>query len=241
MRSRGYRVASASAARVPAPDEQVFLAMRIGAEQTERIHNDAVLPMTCLVRLKGTGRSGHSQRWTVAKEFVAALPQRQVWLTFHADVIVTGEVSDEVFARRLQDCHACLRGLLEDARRTLTERARERAPTLPRRATGATVHIELVGISDLVAGRSGLLRSSRGEAVTAEGLAERIRACDVIEHEILADVATMLRALSNVGASIVPALPGDESALADAASRVAVTANDHLAAQMKSHSYHNGE
>jgi hypothetical protein len=244
VRRRGYRVASASAARAPASDEQVFIAIQIGNELPEEADSSAALPVACLLRVTGAGRHPRSQRWTVAKEFESAGPVHEAGLAFNADVIVTGDVSDQATGKRLQDCYACLKELIGDARRTLTDLARERARSGPRQVTCSTVHVELVCIGDLVAGRTGLLRAMRRQAVTESEIALRLRACDILEFAVLADVAAMLRTLSDPGASIVPSLPNEEAPVIGPARRTGLTPRSTdrcLTPQLNSSSYQDGD
>ena len=85
---------------------------------------------------------------------------------------------------------------------------------------GPIVHIEAVAVGDLLAGRSGIVRSSCSSFSKGE-IALRVAACDALAYEIVPGVVKALHAGVSAEASIVPATPdGQRTGTGGVANRV---------------------
>jgi hypothetical protein len=204
MRAHGYRVASASAVTMVSRVEDIFLAMQIGNEVTGRGGDTLTLPMVCMLRLKGEGSVSNRYRWKIGKDFSSTLAGHRICLSLYAEVMVVGSISSSLLQQHIHYSYSYLRMLVADARQTLIELGRAKKKADPGGNPGPAVHMELVGIGDLIATRSGLLKGSRG-GFTAEDITLRIRACDVLECDVLPDIATVLHAF--VGGPVSAAAP----------------------------------
>jgi hypothetical protein len=194
LRALSYSVASASVAGIPSFTEDIFLVMRFGNDVTVATDGALTLPVTCALRLRDGGPFNQVSRWTIGKSFLLSFSGKQIRIPLHLDVAIAGSVSPAFFDQHISHSYAHLRNLIADARETLTELPRGEYATPVRGNSGPVVHIETVAVGDLVAGRSGLLKSSRA-SFAVEDIALRLRACDLLEWDVLPDVAAALHAV----------------------------------------------
>lgn len=204
LRALGYRVTGVSVAGLPSFAEEVFLAVQFGNAALTLCEGVPTMPVTAALRLGVSGSVSQVTRWSVGKSFVSPSAGVPIGLSLQCDVTIAGQISTACFERHIREGLAQLKTLIQDVRETLDGLPCNRNVVPMRHDPGPAVHIEIVSLGDLVASRTGLLKSPR-IGFTADEVGLRLRACDVLEYDVLSDLAAALHAVDMF--SLQPLLP----------------------------------
>jgi hypothetical protein len=206
MRSLGCQVTPASVAGIPRVDEDGFLTIRFGDHVKMAAGSIPAIRVSCTLRLGDRSRSDRLNRWIVQKAFISSVVPGGIRICVELDVVLAGTVRTASFQAQGSGLYAHIQALILDARDTLSELPVSGDSVTVRDDAGPVVHIEAVAVGDLLAGRSGLVRSrcsgfNKGEIVL------RVAACDALAYEIVPNVVKALRAGVSAEASFVPSTP----------------------------------
>jgi len=197
VQSHGYRLTPASAAKLPSFTEDLFLVLQFGGNANVMAEGASPIAVDCTVRVRGSYAETKTCRWMMRKSFFTRFNQRKAELTFLLDAAVAGDLAQEHFQQRLTETVNHVQSLVADARSSLLSVLAKDKNRVRQVGVGPAVHIETIVIGDLIAGRCGLLKSS-GSSFDRDELLRRIQVCDALEHDIIPDVASALRACASV-------------------------------------------
>jgi hypothetical protein len=206
MRSMGCHVTPASVAGIPRVDEDGFLTIRFGDHVKMAAGSIPAIRVSCTLRLGEKSRSDRLSRWIIEKTFISSVVSGGIRICVELDLLLAGGVRTASFQAQGSGLYAHIQALILDARDTLSELPVSGDIVMGRDDAGPIVHIEAVAVGDLLAGRSGIVRSSCSSFSKGE-IALRVAACDALAYEIVPGVVKALHAGVSAEASIVPATP----------------------------------
>ncbi len=197
VQSHGYRLTPASAANLPPFVADLFLVLQFGNDADASADESLPTAVDCAVRLRGAYPAIEMRRWMIRKSFISRFKRRKFELTFLLDAGMVGNPAPAHFRQRLAETVSHVRLLVGDVRGSLLNMLAQDRGRGPHVSAGPAVYIEAIVIRDLIAGRCGLLKSSSSRFDRDEVL-KRIHICDVLEQDIIPDVASALRACASV-------------------------------------------
>lgn len=178
------------------------MTVHIGRTLLRETGKPPVLPIECVIGLKGDGAAIRVSSCTAVKRFPPAHPHKSTALHLQLEIIVAGDPSSAIVQLSQVDIWGQLQSLIADARASLRtlpvvgiwEAAKERQ--------GPVVVLEALVYGDLSVARSGFRKPAIAR-FCARDVAVRVAACDGFASGILPDLVQAI--LSSVTGTTSPA------------------------------------